>query len=102
MSKPIDPEHPAFLRVPVKCIPIVTEALRAAGFATEAAQVNDFTKMYTDPDLNVVREKWLEHAIATTQKDGEVEFDSDAIPSRTQDKGEYILGWVWVDEPEKE
>lgn len=99
LAEGIDPEQPAFLRVPVKCIATVVAALAAAGFKQEAKSVEEFTKDYTDPKLNAEREKWIERAGG---KDGEFEFDTDSTISHSDDDGEYVLGWVWVYGPKNE
>jgi hypothetical protein len=91
---PIDPQQPAFLRVPVKCLPTVIAALKSAGFEAEAKAVEDFTRDYTDPEANAERLEWLAKADEEA-KDGEVEFDSDATISHSEG-GQYVLGWVWV------
>jgi len=98
VSKSIDPEQPAFMRVPVKCIPTVVSALEAAGFASQAKDVAEFTRYYTDPVLNAEREEWVARADAEA-REGEVEFDSDSTISGS-DGGQYVLGWVWVDGPD--
>lgn len=95
----IDPEQPMFLRVPVKCRQVVIDALVAAGFQQEATAVEQFTSDYVDLEANVERLRWLEMAEAKAARDGEIEFDSDATISHSQEAGEegqYILGWVWV------
>lgn len=92
---PIDPEQPCFLRVPVKCVPAVLDGLHGAGFTKEAQDVEDFTRPYTDPELNAMREAWCRRADAEA-RDGEVEFDSDSTFSGSEG-GQYTLGWVWVD-----
>lgn len=97
----IDPEQGAFLRVPVKCLPTVVEALKAAGFEAEARSVESFTRDYTDEEANENRKKWLRRARGVA-RDGEVEFDSDATISHSDDKGQYVLAWVWVDDEETE
>lgn len=94
----IDPNQPAFLRVPVKCLETVIAALRANGFESEARNVEDFTEHYTDPVLNEDRRDWLKRAIKQAHKDGEIEFDSDATISDSGNvEGQYVLGWVWVE-----
>jgi hypothetical protein len=92
----VDPEQLAFLRVPVKCITLVVTALRTAGFTQEAERVSEFTKNYTDPTANAARHEWLVRAEAQAAKAGEIEFDSDATISGSEEGGEYVLGWVWV------
>lgn len=94
---PIDPEQPAFLRVPVKCISTVVAALKDAGFEAEAKAVEVFTRDYTDPEANANRLAWLEKASEQAGKSGEVEFDCDATISHSDDPGEYVLGWVWIE-----
>jgi hypothetical protein len=96
----IDPTQPAFLRVPVCCIPVIVDALRAAGFAQEAKDVESFTHQYTDPEANAERVRWLAKADAEAT-DGEVEFDSDVAISYSED-GQYVLGWVWTYEDKED
>jgi hypothetical protein len=93
----IDPDQPMFLRVPVKCLTVILEALRAAGYEQEAKEAESFTRDYVDPKANADRLKWLERAEEQKQKYGEIEFDSDATISHSDDNGEYVLGWVWVE-----
>lgn len=101
MSAAVNPEQPMFLRVPVKCRQVVIDALRAVGFESEAADVEQFTNDYVKPELNEERLSWLALARKQVAKDGEIEFDSDATISHSQD-GQYVLGWVWVDGPLEE
>jgi hypothetical protein len=87
-----------FCRIPVKCRDVVISALRAAGFAQEARDVESFTRDYVDPKANANRLKWVGRADIVA-RDGEIEFDSDATISHSESGGEYVLGWVWVDGP---
>src|SRR5262245_32103294 len=48
----IDPEQPAFIRIPVKTIPTVVGALKAAAFADTSAEVERFSRNYTDAEAN--------------------------------------------------
>lgn len=98
----LDPEQPMFLRLPLKCRQVVIDALNAAGFLQEAKNCKEFTEDYADPGRNANREAWLALAKGTVAKDGEIEFDSDATISHSGDKGEYVLGWVWVEDPDYE
>lgn len=43
------------------------------------------------------RQKILDLARATLAREGELEFDDDAIASEGEDNGAYIQAWVWVD-----
>jgi hypothetical protein len=95
---PANPEDDCFLRVPVKAVPAVVAALRAAGLPEEAAEVEGFARQYTDPAVNARRVWWRDRADGEA-RDGEVEFDSDAAISHSPGAGEYVLGWVWVDGP---
>jgi len=47
----------------------------------------------TDPR----RQKTLELARATLAREGELEFDDDAIASEGDDNGAYVQTWAWVD-----
>lgn len=101
----IDPDQPAFIRVPVKCIPTVIESLARAVFTQESRSVADFSRDYTDPVLNAERLRWLDLADEQVARDGHIEIDSDATISRSDDNGGYVLAWVWVDgddEPEED
>ena len=95
----VDPDQPAFVRVPVGCLPTVFAALRAAGYDGAAKDAESFTRHYTDPGLNAERLRWLERARDVRLKYGDIEFDSDATISESDDSGEYVLGWVWVEGP---
>lgn len=92
---PIDPEQPMFLRLPVKCLQPVLDALRASGYESEAKAVESFTRHYVDPEKNADRLEWVARADEKA-RDGEIEFDSDATISDSEG-GQYVLGWVWVD-----
>jgi hypothetical protein len=96
----IDPEQPAFIRVPVKAISVITAALEAVGMKKEANEVEAFARDYTDPEANANRESWLAEANGMA-RDGEIEFDSDSTISHSEG-GEYVLGWVWVKGDEEE
>ena len=98
---PIDPEQPAFIRVPVKCLPTIISALMEDNYVQEAKTVQEFSRDYTDPEANAERLLWLERA-EKWREWGEVEFDSDATISHSTDNGQYVLGWIWVDGPEEE
>jgi hypothetical protein len=97
----IDPEQPAFLRVPVKCLPTIIKALKKAGFKQVAGDVEQFTRDYTDPEADAERRRWLAKADELA-RDGEIEFDSDATISHSGDGGQYVLGWMWVDDDEED
>ncbi len=43
------------------------------------------------------RQKILELARATLAREGELEFDDDAIVSEGNDNGAYLQAWAWVD-----
>ncbi len=43
------------------------------------------------------RQKILELGRATLAREGELEFDDDAIASEGDDNGAYLQAWVWVD-----
>jgi hypothetical protein len=101
---PCPPDQPVFLRVPAAAVPAVLAGLRAGGHAAEAARVEAFVRDYLDPAANAERLRWLARADDQTARDGEVEFDSDATISHSDDpvRGQYVLGWVWVDGPSEE
>lgn len=97
----INPEQLCFCRVSVKAVPTVVNALRQTGFVTEANEVERFTNDYTDPEANSERLRWLEKADALIEY-GKIEFDSDATISHSEDNGQYVLGWIWVEDNEEE
>lgn len=43
------------------------------------------------------RQKILGLARATLAREGELEFDDDAVASEGDDNGAYLQAWVWVD-----
>jgi hypothetical protein len=43
------------------------------------------------------RQKILTLGRATLAREGELEFDDDAIASEGDDNGAYLQAWVWVD-----
>lgn len=43
------------------------------------------------------RQRILDLARATLAREGELEFDDDAIASEGDDNGAYLQAWVWVD-----
>ncbi len=43
------------------------------------------------------RQRILEHARATLAREGELEFDDDAVASEGDDNGAYLQAWAWVD-----
>jgi hypothetical protein len=43
------------------------------------------------------RQKILELARVTLAREGELEFDDDAIVSEGNDNGAYLQAWAWVD-----
>jgi hypothetical protein len=43
------------------------------------------------------RQNILELGRATLAREGELEFDDDAIASEGDDNGTYLQAWVWVD-----
>ncbi len=90
------------IRIPANCLSTVLLALRAAGFEDEAKKVEEFTHEYIDPAANANRVMWVERAREQHGKDGEIEFDDDSTISLSEDNGEYVLGWVWVDGDEQE
>lgn len=63
----------------------------------------------TDPALDGLRSKLREYEAATAQerdiyilatrlvREGELEFDGDAVISMGDDNGAYVSGWSWVD-----
>ncbi len=44
-----------------------------------------------------LRQKILDLARVTLAREGELEFDDDAIASDGDDNGAYLQAWVWVD-----
>lgn len=74
-------------------------ALRSAGLGRVARDVSAFTRQYTDPGRDEYRRRVM---AAATAEDGEIEVDSDAAISDSDDYGEYLLCWVWVPDPDPE
>lgn len=98
----IDLDAPCFLRVPIKCLSTVLSALRKDGFETEAKEVEEFTRQYTDPEENAARLEWIENAEINY---GEIEVDKDAAVSGSSEEGEngeYVMAWLWVGGPEED
>lgn len=44
--------------------------------------------------IELARERWHE--------DGEIEIDDNAIAAGSADEGDYVMAWVWVDNPESD
>lgn len=42
--------------------------------------------------IAMARDRW--------EREGSIEIDADTITSGSDDKGDYVLAWVWVDDPE--
>jgi hypothetical protein len=97
----IDQELPVFLRLPIKHLELVQNFLKEQGLEAEAHEIKEFTLHYTDPKRNAYRLEYLKRARALA-RDGEVEFDDDSIVSGSEQNGEYMLAWVWVDGPEED
>lgn len=94
----ITPDQPCFLRLPARLIPLVTQYLENNEEHSAAREVREFTRHYLEPELDLIRSAWVKWAQESKQKDGEIEFDSDATISVSESgKGEYVLGWVWVE-----
>lgn len=75
-------------------LPAALKALRAEKLhhqAREAERVNKRDK---------IDEQFFKAAKDKRQKDGEVEFDDDAIVSVSEDKGAYVMAWVWISDEE--
>ena len=39
---------------------------------------------------------YVEAAVERWSRDGEIEIDEDAVVSRGDDPGAYVMGWLWV------
>lgn len=64
----------------------------------EGATFGDFLELYAA--ANTERDKALiAKARAQHHREGEVEIDDTTICSGTEDEGDYVLAWVWVDGP---
>lgn len=96
---PANSEDRAFIRVKVGSIPVIIDALKAAGLESEAEEVRSFSSQYTDKEENAEREEYIERA---DTKDGEIEVDSDAAVSVLEDNGAYVMAWLWVDGDKEE
>lgn len=96
---PSDPDAPMFLRLPVKHRDWLLAALHHAGYHEDAKQVEQFTRHYIDPTLNAERLAWLARARDVRYRDTDImiQFDNDSTISESDDGGEYVLGWVWVE-----
>lgn len=94
----MNPDEPVFLRLPRRLIGPLASWLEGRAELSTANNVREFTKHYTDPELNAEREKWVERAREQCHSDGEVEIDADATISETDETegGQYVLAWVWV------
>lgn len=97
-----NPERKMMLRLPLKCRETVLAALRQAGFEGEAAHVEMFTSAYLDEN-NDERERWIGLASAVAAYPARiqsVQVDEDATISDSEGGGQYVLAWIWVDDPE--
>jgi hypothetical protein len=73
------------------------EALIDAGGLIFADAVAAFARRQSDEDqyfIQLARDQWV--------KDGEIEIDDDTIAGGSDDHGDYVLAWVWVDDPRDE
>lgn len=63
--------------------------------STEAEQLRGRLQRYLDEELDPLHTRYRELASQLNGKDGELEFDSDAVVSLS-DEGAYVMGWSWV------
>lgn len=54
---------------------------------------------YAKRDENPMNNWYRSEAQETWTREGEVEVDENTIVSGSDDHGEYVLAWVWVDAP---
>lgn len=62
-------------------------------------EINRFVEAqreYTDP-LDI---EYVFRAIEEKYDEGEVEIDSSALVSRSEDPGAYVMAWVWIGNPD--
>jgi hypothetical protein len=62
MTEQVDTKQPRFVRITAETVPVVVQALQAAGYDEEARNVEAFARSYTDPDANRYRAEWVEKA----------------------------------------
>ncbi len=83
-----------FICLPMDVIPDLPALLRAAGHDDAASWVERQTSDCAVPEE---RRAYVEEAIETYLREGEIEIDNNAILSRG-DAGAYVMAWVWIDE----
>jgi hypothetical protein len=83
-----------FICLPVEVVSALPALLRAAGHDEAADSVETQTRERTVPEE---RRAYIEEAITTYFREGEVEIDGNAIVS-CGDTGAWIMGWLWIDE----
>jgi hypothetical protein len=83
-----------FICLPVEVVSALPALLRAAGHADAASSVETQTRECTVPEE---RRAYVEEAIETYLRDGEIEIDNNAILSRGE-TGAYVMAWLWIDE----
>lgn len=69
----------------------VLEALVNTGRGDLVSKILERTK---DPENAEVYRSAADEKFA---RDGEIEFDDDAVVSLGDDPGAYVQGWIWVD-----
>lgn len=51
---------------------------------------------------NPVLQKYRERADEEKGREGELEIDDDAVVSHGEDRGAYVMAWVWIEDEEDE
>ena len=80
------------LHIPDDKLFAVEYALRSHGETKLADDIANQVRDFKDPAEVAYREEAKNH-----QKDGEIEFDEDALVSISTN-GAYVMGWYWIDE----
>ena len=63
----------------------------------------EFSSPPNPPPAEKGSDEWYrQEAVARYQDDGTLEIDPEAEPSRGDDKGAYVMAWVWVECEEEE
>jgi len=84
----------AYIHLPVDVISELPELLHAAGHEDAASSVVEQRRETIVPEE---RRAYIEEAVKTYLREGEIEVDGSAIVSRG-DAGAFVMGWLWIDE----
>lgn len=80
----------------------MTPEERQAAFTTLVEDGLTFAEcmtVFAAKDTDPMHEWYCTEARDTLTREGEVEVDDTTIVSGSDDNGEYVLAWVWVDAP---